>query len=265
MDRALWRIMASMALVFMCSCAAKAHIYEDRQYCTGIKPAEGVVIALNTFRSHNKSIESEGEEKSIENCVSKAMMKTNQGPKIVSARDFRRTVFPNKKFEDSPRSSELLLYSLSDPNTQNRLTELGLRYVIIVSVTASESEAHSGHAFEKGLFVWGRDWTKSYSMTADVLDVKYSRVSGRVFASSSGIGVYGVFTGVLVGVGGFLPVPPIPFYYAQRTEAQVCPALGEDVMKFLIDRHDEMPAPKSEEDLLKRTQKPGQHDKDGQN
>jgi hypothetical protein len=286
MDGAFWRIMASIALVVTCSCAAKKpNIHEDRKHYTGIEANERVVIVLNSFRSYDKSIASEEEEKSIQNCVSKGMMRTNQWLKIVSTGDFRRNVFPNKKFEDSLCSPEPLLYFLSDPNTQNRLTELGVRYVIIVSVTTSESEALPDFAAHELMCMCGGKWTKYYSMTADVLDVKYLRESGSVTASSEGERGCGCFTGVLTGVGGCLPVPPIPFYYAERTEAEVCPALGEGVMKFIIDGHDMVPTPElgtgidsrgvspdtqteprsgSEEDLLKRTQEPGRYDKDSQ-
>ena len=54
MDRALSRIMASIALVFICSCATeKTHIRMDRSYCTDINSDEGVVIVLNTFLREN--------------------------------------------------------------------------------------------------------------------------------------------------------------------------------------------------------------------
>lgn len=244
---------------------------------------------LDNFRSQDKSIASEEEEKSIEKCVSKGIMKTNQQLKLVSAKDFRRTVFPDKRFEDSPCSSKLFLYFLSASNTQNRLTELNVRYVIIVSVTTSESEAYTHsdpEEFGQHVCFFGQKWNKDYDMNAEILDVKYLRESGSVKARSTGTRQYGV-----VGV----PAPclillPIPVYYTEQVEVGVCLALGEAVMKFIINGHDVVPTtelgtgidsggrgsdiqsdiqtapqPESEEDLLKRTQEPKGNAKDSQN
>ena len=53
MDKAFWRIMACMALVFIYSCGAeKAVINESREYSTGIKTDESAVIFLNRLSQH---------------------------------------------------------------------------------------------------------------------------------------------------------------------------------------------------------------------
>jgi len=247
MNTNFWDVITFIGLMFFCSCAAqKTNIMQKRNYSTGIEEGERVVVVLNTFHAYDKSIESEGEEEALGNCMSKGMMKTNRSLRMVAAKDFRRTVFANKKFEDSPRSSKVLLSFLSGPSTQSQVTELGLRYIIIVSVTTRESEARShaeaGGSGGSGICVFGREWTKYYSMSADVLDVKYLRESGSIRASSSGTAGCGFFTGVLGGSGYCLPVPPVPFYFSQRTEAEGCSSLGAAVMDFIKGGDESVPA-----------------------
>jgi hypothetical protein len=293
MERAFWRIMASIALVFICSCtASKAVISENRSYGTGIGVDEGVVIVLNTFLSDEKSIESEGEEKSLANCVEDGMIKVNPRLKSLSAKEFRHAIFPNKRFLDSPRSSEALFSFLGDPEAQSRVMKLGVRYLVILSASTHESEpawkpdgGGSGSSAYIGVV---REWKRFSNVTANVLDVNYLRESGSVAAASSGECGWGG----LCGCGGGCPpcLIPIPLCYVARTEAEVCPALGQAVMNFLIEGRDIVPTPElgpridrgdrgsdiqsdiqaptqpaSEEDLPERPQEPGQPDKDSQN
>jgi hypothetical protein len=159
--------------------------------------------------------------------------------------------------------------------------KLGVRYVVILNATTHESEkVWKDWGAQRNVGAFGRESTRYSDVTADVLDVKYLRKSGSVTAWSSGECGWGMFC--CIG----LPPCVIPFCLFARTEAEACSALGEGVMKFLIDGHDTVPTtelgtgidsevrtpdtqtapqPASEEDLLKRPQEPGQHDKDSQN
>jgi hypothetical protein len=287
MDKAVFRIMASIALVFICFCATGTeYVSENRAYCTGISADESVVILLNTFRFQDKSIESEGEEKSLANCVRDGMTKVDSKLRIIPAREFRRTIFPNKGFLDSPRSFEDLFSFLSNPDAQNRVVGLGVRYVIILIGTTSETKKPVDYGGGSAGAVWHREWTQNSSLGASVLDVKYLRRSGSVTMKYEGTGMW--------VVGCCAPAFPlvIPFGFCKfpRTEAEACFALGEAVMKFLIDGRDMVPTPElgtgsdsggrgsdiqsdiqtplqpaSGEDLRERPQEPGQHDKDSQN
>ena len=285
MDRAIWRAMASIALVLFCSCATmeKASTSEDRRYCTGINAGEGVVIVLNTFLSKDKPIESEGEEKSLGSCVKTAMADMNPNLKVVSAKDFRQMFFPDKKFLDSPRSSEDLLGVLSNPDAQSRVLQLGVRYLVVLSAITHESERFWVHNVGDGYADRSKRWTRTSKMTADILDVKYLRKSGTVTSLSEGEGNWGMIAGGVPQCGILCAVPYCKF---PRTETEACSALGEALMKFLIDGHDMLltpelgtgidsegrkpdtqtePQPESEDDLLRRTQEPGRYDNDSQN
>ena len=73
MDKELCRIIGSMVLIIICSCTTgREYITENRKYSTGLGAEESVVILLNTFRSHDKPIESEEEEKSLADSLRKA-------------------------------------------------------------------------------------------------------------------------------------------------------------------------------------------------
>jgi hypothetical protein len=289
MGRSLCCIMASIALVFICSCVTrKPHTTGARMHPTGISAEEGVVILLITSGSNEKSIESEGEEKSLGNCVRNGMMKADSKIVSVSAREFRHTIFPNKGFLDSPRYPEDLLAFLSEPEAQSRVMGLGIRYLLLLTAFTSRSEKDSKF-HSSGIDVsFGEYWTEQSNITAVVLDVKYLRQSGSVSVGCEGGGGWMASCSV--------PVFPcfIPFGFCNfpRTEAEACSALGEEVMKFLIDGHDMVPTPElgagsesggrgsdiqsdiqaepqpgpgSEEDLLKRTQEPGRYEEESQN
>jgi len=260
----IWRIMVPVALVFMCSCATeKPYTLNYRNYPTGISADEGVVILLNTFHSNDKFVESEGEEKSLANCVSDGMMKVDPKLRSVSAKDFRRTVFPGKGFLDSPRSPEDLLSFLSDPSAQSRVMGLGVRYVIVLTATTSESKENRKFGGQN-VFSVSREWSESAGGDADVLDVQYRRESGKVHAGCSGKGEWAA--GCFGCATLYLPcVIPFGFYHSPSCETKACSALGEDVMKFLMDSHDVVPTTESGEDLLRRTQEPERYDKGSQN
>jgi hypothetical protein len=177
-------------------------------------------------------VESEGEEKSLTNCVRKGIMKVDSKLTIIPAKDFRRMVFLDKGFLDSPRSSEdLLSFFLSDPDAQRRVRGLGVRYLVIVNATTYEfkGKVDGGGAFPIGGFA-GREWFESSSRDADVLDVKYLRESGSVKATCSGNGQWGA------GCLGIFPfLIPVGFYHSPSSETKACSALGQGVMEFLID------------------------------
>lgn len=299
MDRVFWGIIASIALAFICSCGAtKSYTYEeDRQHSAGIKAGEGVVIVLNTFLSKERPIESEGEEKSLVNCVKTGMSEINPNLKIASAKDFRHMLSPGKGFFDSPRSLEDLLPVLSNPDAQSRVLQLGVRYLVILSAITHESEgvwvenrekvvADSSSRSGAGVGDFSQRWTRTSKMTADILDVKYLRKSGTVTTLSEGEGAWGGILGGVVFGGYPCCVGAFPYCTFPRTETEACSGLGEAVMKFLIDGHDVVPTMESEpaidskgegpdtqtelrpvleKDLLKRTQEPGRYDKDSRN
>jgi hypothetical protein len=242
MNTAVLRIMASIALVFVCSCATeKAYTHEDRNYPTGINADEGVVILLNTSRSNEKSVESESEEKSLEDCVRTEMMKVNPRLRSVSAKEFRHMVFPDKGFLDSPRSPKDLLFFLRDPYAQSRVMGLGVRYLIVVTATTSERKADWKFEARESVLGVHRDWYEDSSRDADVLDVKYLRESGRVRAACFGKG----FCVAGCGGGGQGCLIPFAWSHFPSTEPKACAALGEGVIKFIIDGHDMVPTTQS--------------------
>jgi hypothetical protein len=299
MDRVFWDIIASIALAFICSCGAtKSYTYEvDRQQRTGIKAGEEVVIVLSTFFSKEKPIESEGEEKSLVNCVRTGMSDVNPNLKIASAKDLRHMLSPGKGFFDSPRSLEDLLPVLSNPDAQSRVLQVGVRYLVILSAITHESEGVWAKKREKlfddpssrsgaGVGDISRRWTRTSKMTADVLDVKYLRKSGTVTTLSEGEGAWGGMLGGVAFVGSPCCLGAFPYCTFPRTETEACSRLGNAVMKFLIDGRDVVPTmeseppidskgegpdiqtapqPASEEDALKGPQEPGGCDRTSRN
>jgi len=215
----------------LCCCGAKkAYVSVDRNLSTGISPGDSVVILLNESKEHGVNIVSERKEKSIENCMVNAMTNKNIKWNIVSAKIFRRTIFPGKKYEDTPRTVEDLLLFLQDEESRHQVEMIGIRYLIIVDTNTYNYGEKSDFAAQG--WAWGvsQTWTRSSNFTSFVIDVKQPAKSGGFSSSSYGKAGY-VLPFLLV-----IPLPPIPIF--ALTESQACLALGTAVVKFLEEREE---------------------------
>ncbi len=221
-------ICAIIAAVLCCCGANTAVLSHQRRLSTEIVPGEGVVILLGGSWEDAVTNESESREEKIESCISSAMTGENPRITIVPAKNFRRALFPGKKFEETPRSKDDLLSNLKDIRSRQEAEKLGIRYVVVVDSVTSFSGQYPVFEFERGLWIIGSSWTRSSLMSATVIDAKKAADAGVISSHSDGS------EGFVVPVFFVIPLVPIPWF--SRTEAECCSSLGTAVSRFLAEK-----------------------------
>jgi len=209
-----------------CCCGAKvASVSGERYLSTGILPGDSVVILLNQAKMQDVRIENEGKERSIERCLKNAMTYEGMEWKTVSATDFRRRIFPGKKYEDTPHTIEDFSLFIRDERSRREVEKLGIRYLVVVDTNTYNHDEDWNFAAQQSMWVVQRSWTRSSSLTAFVIDVRQSAESGAFVSTSSGT------AGFVLPFLVIIPLPPIPLL--ALTEGEACSALGPAVANFL--------------------------------
>jgi hypothetical protein len=232
MKKIFFNIIIGIILIsYLCCCGAKtAYVSVDRYLPTEISSGESVVILLNESREYGINIESESKERSIENCLKNAMTNENIQWKIVSAKDFRRTIFPGMRYGDTPRTVENLLLFLQDGKSRHQVEMQRIRYLIVVDTNTYNYGEKSDFAANQAGMVLSQTWTRSSNFIAFVIDVSQSAKSGAFSSNSSGKAGYVVPFIIII------PLPPVPIF--ALTESEACSALGTAVVKFLEGREE---------------------------
>lgn len=156
-------------------------------------------------------------------CVSKKISQYFQKFRFISSETFKDTLFP--WFEIIPKTPEEFRLFIKKPEVQKRISELGVRYLIIVT-GKTNNNVSLWRPFICSLFgcigiTWGGRET---NLEADVWDLKTGLKTGEIKTISSG-------TVVVIGV-----VLPVPFM--SMTETAVCNALGQNLIDFLNNKTD---------------------------
>lgn len=221
----------TLPLVFvvagLCGCA---HTYtrfsESREAATGIESGERIAIILG---AGNTSAPSESDEKDIESCLAEAMRAEEPKLAIVPSEEFRRAAFPGISFQDSPRNIEALLPLLTDAEQRERMASLKLRYLVILrTFTDITTTTPLGGDYAFGIGVIGRTGIKDSQVTAEILDLKEARQSGKLIAHASGKTGFGALVLLIVPI-------PTNYYYAP-TEWKACDSLGRATARFIMEK-----------------------------
>ena len=181
--------------------------------------ASGEAVAIFLTRSDFDPTLDKGDvsrlEGNVTSCVGKALRRAPAAVRIMPADELRNVAFPAATDIIPPWPwPELLDESLA---RERLLTAHGVRYVIAVTVTASQQWERSGDG------VGVAKWSTS-SMEAEIFDLRHRRPAGSVTARA-----YGSSGGGLV----FLLWVPIPYFHLSFPESRACNVLGEEIAKFL--------------------------------
>lgn len=217
-----WQTAWLLPMTFLWMGCTTAQVQAIRQTPTQIEPREGIAIIFSRqFSLDGRPIE----EKEIVNCISDAVRREQPGWRIVSPDEFRRTAFPDLSPEAAPNSPEYLGLLLNHASFRERISSLGLRYLISVhGGTEQKGEASAGAIGGGGaaVLVVGGLWERNTRLTASILDLKESREAGSVAASAT-------------GRPWFFAVLPSPLVLGMPalTESTACGELGQALAKFL--------------------------------
>jgi hypothetical protein len=201
----------SVFLMILSSCGATVNVKQERFSRTGIGAQETAVILLGSYVNDNARKDSEEKEQELTDCMRQAIS-DGQLLQTTSGSDFRATLFPGTKFENTPRSSEALLDLLKNENVQKQLSAMRVRYLILVDIRTSSSN-------QTGMM---GSSARSSTFHATVLDSKYRIKSGEIYSDSVG------------KVGSNLPI-------LSTTERDACSGLGKAVNNFITSTEQPVP------------------------
>jgi hypothetical protein len=201
----------SVFLMILSSCGATVNVKQERFSRTGMGAQETAVILLGSYVNDNVRKDSEEKEQELTDCMRQAIS-DGQLMQTTSGSDFRATLFPGMKFENTPRSSEALLDLFKNENVQKQLSAMRVRYLILVDIRTSSSNRTGmmGSSARSSIF------------HATILDSKYRIKSGEIYSDSVG------------KVGSNLPI-------LSTTERDACSGLGKAVNNFITSTEQPVP------------------------
>ena len=158
-------------------------------------------------------------------CMDSALRNVAAEIKIIPPDDFREALFPWFEPGTIPTSAESIANMMASPVVRNRVTELGVRYVIVVGGRTSQREGDSwGGAVSSGAGAVGLGGISIERNTwADVivLDMEQLRPVAEMKASAASSGEMGILLFIPYGI------PP------GGTESSACQALAHSIIEFL--------------------------------
>lgn len=158
-------------------------------------------------------------------CVLKGMHRANRKLTFVDSQEFRDTFFPWFEPGTAPEKADDLVLLLNKPLVQEKITQLGLRYVISVSGTTDESGwDHDIGAGGYIILIWGGHGKKYYhtTITTKIWDLEKPTSSSNFSVEKSGNSYY------------FCLIIPI-FYIPSTAESHACKEMGEKLVRFVTD------------------------------
>lgn len=217
-------------------CASKPYVNTDRFAATGIESGEAITIILGEYQECKDHVDggcpasslTENSEREFALCLSGAMGAAERDLKIIPAETFWLTAFPGIAFQDLPRSSEVLTVLLKDEGFRGRIAPLNLRYAIVLKVSTRESGRKTTFGASQGVWGIGRESIRASSISAEIMDLREARPSGRLSTRVRGQ------AGFAVPVILIIPLPPVP--YSAMTETRACGSLGKAVANFVTGK-----------------------------
>lgn len=185
---------------------------------TIISPGDGIVIFHSRSGTSGAPI-SRIKSKRFAKRVEKTILKNRPGQLFVGERAFRDALFPWFETNTAPNSPTELPKLLARPLVKDKISELGVRYVIFIGGGTLSADGFPGVIpTYYGYFglAW---WERKTSLTAAVWDLKRAGEVGKAESTASGTAVMPAF---------FFPVPIMPM-----TETTACKELGRQLVELL--------------------------------
>jgi hypothetical protein len=158
-------------------------------------------------------------------CIADAVRAAHPTLRIVTADEFRRTIFAYSAPDGPSARAKYFETLVSDPAVQQRMASFGIRQVVYMAEARTDTRQRGVGDCTGGLG-WGACvgviwWERDSRLLATVVDVQGARAVGEVRASAKGS------PGLIMLLPLFvLPVPNFP-------ETRACAELGEAVAGFL--------------------------------
>ncbi|MGR9099644.1 MAG: hypothetical protein ACU826_03680 [Gammaproteobacteria bacterium] len=209
-------------LIFIIVGCATSKVWVKRGASTRIGSNEAVTIILfDDFLQDWRDDFRGGGEEEVAECIGRAMKSTNKKLRIISPGEFRSSFYPWFEHSTEPKSLEELKLLLNKSIVRDRITSLGLRYLIVLSGKSSESQKHGHLGFYPYFGFQGHEWWEKHSLlSATIWDLKDASSVGEIGGSA---------LGTASNTGAML----FPIYKSSLTEFTLCKNIGEKLGKFL--------------------------------
>lgn len=205
-----------VALPLLSACTS-SRIDVARHSKTHVSGNEGIVILA---RQHDGGHDT---EESFMECVTDRLSGHSESVRIYPEQAFVDSLFPWFEARTAPATLEALPALLSRPGVSDKLTEIGVRYLVWVSGNSERVDGGGGMSCAVGPggggcfgFVW---WDTASLYEAAIWDLKQGESVGAVSADASGM--------------SYVPALIIPVPMIARTQAAACKGLVEQLEEFL--------------------------------
>jgi hypothetical protein len=210
-------------VIYLISCT-EIQVKEERKTVTGIGADEKISFVLD--RSLITDVKDAAKiELKIEKCITKALNKLNPSVQTVSAKTFRKTVFPDFEYLSIPSSPESIMTLLNNMQFKDRIKLLGIRYLLILQREYSSADELIGGCIGGGqgaACLAFLVWDNKTKFSVRVIDVINKSSPGDVKAEATGHPWVGIVLVFPVGFPGF-------------SEGPACNAIGKQVASFIVN------------------------------
>ena len=194
-------------------------IQEVRESATGIETHESIVVLGRRHKGGDAT-----EDKFVD-CVSAELGKGKTGLGIVGDDEFVDALFPWFEPHHAPLKTTELPRMLSRPLLAERLTEIGVRYMIWIEGSTEALEGGGSISCAAGAGAGGcfglMWWEKDSDYEASVWDVREAVGTGTVSTDVNGMSV--------------VPAVVVPIPLIAPTQGKACRRLAEQLRMFIVE------------------------------
>jgi hypothetical protein len=219
----LTRGIASLTLVWAVTACTTARIDVARHSSASIDADEGVVILA---RQHDGGQDT---EESFMDCVTRALADGEAPISLYPEHAFVDALFPWFEPRSAPTTPEALPALLNRPGVGEKITDIGVRYLVWVDGNSERVDGGGGMSCAVGPggggclgFVW---WDTAAAYEAVIWDLQGAESLGAVSADATGM--------------SYVPALIVPVPLIARTQAAACKGLAEQ-LKGLLNGGDDL-------------------------
>ena len=194
-------------------------IQEVRESPTGLNTEESIVVLGRRHKGGDAT-----EDKFVD-CVSERLAKGKDGLGIIGDDEFVDSLFPWFEPRTAPLKTSELPRMLSRPLLSDRLTEIGVRYMVWIEgsterIDSAGSMTCSITATGAGCFGF-LSWEDGASYEASIWDIKNAMSVGKISSDSSGT--------------SFVPAVIVPLPFIARVQHSACNSLADQLKAFILN------------------------------
>lgn len=194
-------------------------IQEVRESPTGLSKEESIVVLGRRHKGRDAT-----EDKFVD-CVSERLGRGKDGLGIIGDDEFVDSLFPWFEPRTAPLKTSDLPSMLSRPLLAERLTEIGLRYMVWIEgsterIDSAGSMTCSITATGAGCFGF-LSWEDGASYEASIWDIKNAVSVGKISSDSTGT--------------SFVPAVVVPIPFIARVQHSACNSMADQLKSFILN------------------------------